>query len=146
MIKPIAGLLFFGLCLSSAAQAVPEFCEHPYPKCSLSQYAIKEDRCDNTKCQSLAIPPNTPNVYCTYVGSGYDCAIWPRGPDLSYTYAASGPITVSDTGPTYQSNVWVQCGVPARPGGVLSVTATSPAGLNSPMRNIVLSCRDQQEH
>ena len=145
MTKSIAGLLL-GLCLTSAAQAKPIVCDHPYPKCSVTQYAIKEDRCENTKCKSLASAPGMPNVYCTYLGGGYDCDIWPRGPDLTYTYADSGPVTVSDTGPTYQSNVWVQCGLPARPGGVLSVTATSPVGLDSPTRTIALSCRDEPQN
>lgn len=144
MIKPLAGLLA-GLCFASAAHAKPPICEHPYPACSPSHHAIQEDRCAATKCSPLAQPPAMPNVYCTYLGGGYECTVWPRGPDMSYTYSASGPVQVSDTGPTNQPSVWVQCGLPARPGGVLSVTAYSPVGLASPTKTIPLACRQRIE-
>lgn len=145
MIKSIAGLLT-GLCFAFAAQAKGPLCEHPYPQCAVTEYPVKNDRCENPKCAKSIQAPNMPNVYCTYLGSGYDCEIWPRGPNLSYIYAASGPVQVSDTGPTYQSNVWVQCGLPARPGGVISVTAVSPTGLSSPTKTVALSCRDQAQN
>ena len=143
MIKPIAGLVL-GLCFASAAQAMVLCSPATTLICPPTEYPVSNDRCQPDVCKPPPLPPATPVVYCTYLGSGYDCAIWPRGPDVSYRYLASGPVQVSDTGPTYQSNVWVQCPTPARPGGVLAVTAYSPTGIASPTKTIALSCRDRQ--
>jgi hypothetical protein len=146
MIKPIAGLVL-GLCFGSVAQAMTCPSPTPYPPaCPHGHYPFVIDRCGPRVCGIPAYPPPLPNVHCTYVGSGYDCAVWPRGADVSYSYSASGPVQVSDTGPTYQSNVWVQCQSPVRPGGVLAVTAYSPFGLASQTKTIALSCRDTPQH
>lgn len=133
--------------LATHGAVIAEEC--PIPKCSPFEYSAEYKSgspCPNRKCLPHYDPPGVefgPSD-CYYDGwSGYNCEIWPRGTDISYSYWASSGI-LSDSGPTYSPYVWVGCRAWAH-GEVLSVSVTSPYGLSS-STSISLPCQNQQQY
>jgi hypothetical protein len=141
----VAILAVAGLSMQDVARSA----ECPIPACNPLQYLVEYKsgvRCPNMACLPHYEPPTVefgPSD-CYYDGwSGYNCEVWPRGTDISYTYWASSGI-VSDAGPTTSPYVWVGCRAWAS-GETLSVSATSPFGLSS-SASISLPCQNQQEY
>lgn len=138
----------FVLASSTQVHAVPGddddgFCEHDgIRKCSPAQYEVfKNQRCEKS-CISVLMPPPEPLVFCQFLGGMHRCTVWPRGDELSYTYAVSPGLDVSPSGPTYSSEVWIGC--PMQRPGTLVVTVTSPYGLSSSTA-VSLPCRATME-
>jgi hypothetical protein len=83
--------------------------------------------------------PGVEDVSCAYGWGGYNCSVWPRGPELTYGYWSTG-------GSIYASgsSVWVGCLEPGR-SQMLAVDVISPFGLSS-STSISLPCQNQQEY
>ncbi|MEZ5464218.1 MAG: hypothetical protein R3F22_03115 [Lysobacteraceae bacterium] len=131
-----------GIAAISPAVAGPIMvCEHPgKATCGAGDYETtqKNSRCEKSLCVANTEPPGTPYIQCDYSWGTYQCQVWPRGEELSYSYAATAGLQVSWSGPVYYPTVSVGC-----PGfgygGALTVTVTSPYGLSS-HNHISLPC------
>jgi hypothetical protein len=133
---------FLGLSFCSAVDSAPiDICEHKI--CPGGNYdVVQTPRCDR-KCVPNPEPPGVDWIDCRYGWSGYQCAIWPRGDEISYSYSVSPGLQLSWTGPTYSPFVTVNCPGIGR-GGTLVVTVTSPYGMSS-SDSISLPCRQTIE-
>lgn len=134
-----AAFLFASPTPAFASEDEDFFCEHDgILQCSPVHYqVIKNARCEKS-CVSFQSPPPEPIVHCTFVFGGHQCSVWPRGNELSYTFATSPGLDASPAGPTYSNEVWIGC--PMQRGGTLVVTVTSPFGLSS-SSSVSLPCR-----
>jgi hypothetical protein len=138
---------FLLLCLTLAgsgpALAGPiEICEHK-SYCSATTYPIIKNRRCEKACVPNTQPPGVDMIDCDYSWGSYQCEVWPRGDEISYSYSASPGLQVSWSGPTYAPFVSVDCPGTGR-GGTLVVTVTSPYGISS-TDSISLPCRTMIE-
>ena len=122
----IAAMSVCALALMGPALAT---CPELTPKsCSVDSYlkVLRDDPCG--KCVPSSSPPDPAEIECHRAGNNYYCEVWPKGPELTYTWNYGGSVTLQIPGTTASTLQAIYCnGIGT--GGWVQLTVTSPFGI-----------------
>lgn len=110
-------------------------CEHTESEtCPSNEYSLtKNEDCEKDglhSCEFHTTPPGVTSFNCRLQQGMYTCAVYPRGPFVTYSYYGTPGLWLSDEGPTESPTVSVFCNNPGVAGSI-TVTVTSPFGISS---------------